>query len=195
MSYLKSIFKKNKNWILLNIPAFIFVSLLIKDPKFWKPLTSWTAYSALTLFIILLLINPLRIHFPTSKILRELNKHRRIIGVASFNYALTHFICFAIKKGSIVATLKWMFHPVILPGLVALLVFIPLALTSNKFALKKMKFSKWKKLHNKVYIAEWGIFIHMIIRGGKTTIFALLLFIPLFTLQFIRRKNRKKKQK
>lgn len=142
------------------------------------------------LFCGLLMLNPLRSLFATSKILRAFNKHRRILGVATFNYAFLHIICFFIKRGGIMESLKWIKHPVILPGFIAFLIFIPLALTSNKFSLKRLKFPQWKKLHTKAYIAEWGIFLHMILRGGDTAVYALLFFIPLFVLQGIRRYKR-----
>ncbi len=141
------------------------------------------------------MLNPLRSLFATSKILRTLNKHRRILGVAIFNYALLHVICFLVKRGGIMASLKWIKHPIILPGFIAFLIFIPLALTSNKFSLKHLKFPKWKKLHTKAYIAEWGIFIHMILWGGDTATYGLLFFMPLFILQGIHRYKRKQQEK
>lgn len=88
--------------------------------------------------------------------------------------------------------LKWLFHPIILPGLVAFLIFIPLALTSNKASLKYLKFPKWKKIHTKVYIAQWGILLHVLTQRNEASLYGLLLLVPLFSLQYIRRRYRKK---
>ncbi|MDP4840232.1 MAG: hypothetical protein NWR43_01445, partial [Alphaproteobacteria bacterium] len=56
---------------------------------------------------------------------------------------------------------------------------------------------KWKKLHTKVYIAQWGIFFHLLIlysltRQTKALVYGLLLSMPLFAVQYIRRQHRKK---
>jgi len=195
MSLLLKKWNRHRGWIFLNLPFFIMAVLLLITPSLYKPLTSWTAYIATGLFCGLLMLNPLRNIFATSKILRELNNHRRILGVAVFNYALLHVICFVIKRGSIMATFKWLAHPVILPGFIAFLILIPLAITSNKISLKYLKFLRWKKLHNMAYIAEIGIFIHMVLRGGNTTFYALLLFIPLVVLQTIRRRRHRHKKR
>ena len=186
--------QKNQGWIFLNTPCAIMLLFLVIDPSYWKPLTSWSGYFAVSVFCGLLMLNPLRVFFATSGVLRELNKHRRILGVACFNYALLHVICFAVKRGSFMAIFKWVLHPVILPGFIAFLILIPLAMTSNKASLKYLKFPKWKKLHTKVYIAEWGIFIHMISRGGDIAFWGYCLFIPLFIAQLLRRYKRKKEE-
>ncbi|HBN22364.1 MAG TPA: hypothetical protein DD412_03925, partial [Holosporales bacterium] len=114
------------------------------------------------------------------------------LGVASFNYAALHVVCYMIKRGGFVEMLKWLVHPIILPGLVAFLIFIPLALTSNKASLKYLKFPKWKKLHTKVYVAQWGILFHLLTQRNEASLYGLLLFVPLFAVQYIRRQNRKR---
>ncbi len=186
--------ENHKRWIVLNFPLFIMILLLFIDATYWKPLTAWSGYTAVFLFCGLLMLNPLRTLFATSSLLRKLNNYRRVIGVASFNYAFLHFMCFVIKRGGFIESFKWIFHPVLLPGFIALIVFIPLAITSNKFSLKQLKFPRWKKLHNTVYVAQWCIFIHMLLRGGETTLYGLLFFVPLMTLQLIRRYKRNQKK-
>ncbi|NCP62416.1 MAG: hypothetical protein GW748_03800 [Alphaproteobacteria bacterium] len=189
--------KCHKAWLLLNFPLFIMSLLLFVETSYWKVLTPWTGYFSIAILCTLLFLNPLRHLFPTSKVLREFNKYRRPLGVASFNYAALHVICYMIKRGGFFEMLKWLLHPIILPGLLAFLIFIPLALSSNKVSLKYLKFPKWKKLHTKVYIAQWGTFFHLLIlysltRQTKALVCGLLLSMPLFAVQYIRRQHRKK---
>ncbi len=197
-NFLNSI-KRHKAWLLLNFPLFIMCLVLFLDRSSWEILTPWTGYFSVVILYLLLLLNPLRGILPTVKFLRELNKYRRPLGVAIFNYAALHVICYMIKRGGFFEMLKWLLHPIILPGLVAFLIFIPLALTSNTVSLKYLKFPKWKKLHTKVYVAQWGIFFHVLIlylltRQTKALLYGLLLSMPLFAVQYTRRRHRKKEE-
>ena len=47
----------------------------------------------------------------------------------------------------------------------------------------KMGYVKWRKLHEKVYIAEFGIIMHMILMGGTARLVGILSFIPLIVIQ------------
>ncbi len=93
------------------------------------PLREWTGWSALARF-------------------------RRLLGVASFGYGVTHFLCYAwldmsLDPAAIVKDIPK--RPFILVGTLALLLMAPLAATSFNRAIRTLGAARWKKLHRLVY--------------------------------------------
>jgi sulfoxide reductase heme-binding subunit YedZ len=179
-------------WILLNIPSAVMLIGLLIHPNLCKSILSYAGWTALSLLIFLLLLNPyikiLPLKFPViTKWTRFCNQFRSELGVSAFIYACLHLSCFIIKRGSIKAALPFFLHPALIPGWVSLLIFVPLAITSNKYFMKKLGFAAWKKLHTKVYIAEWLLVIHLYLT--KHT-YIMLTFIPLMIFQYFRRRER-----
>jgi len=86
--------------------------------------------------------------------LSGLARMRRMLGLFAFFYALTHFLCFAwldmgLDLQSIVADIPK--RPFILVGSAALLLMLPLALTSFNGAIKALGAKRWQTLHRAVY--------------------------------------------
>jgi len=180
---------KNNSWIFLNFPAFFMLIALFYKPSLCKIITSYSGYIALILLIIVLALNPLQIIIPRFSFAKKVNKFRRQIGVAVFSYSLIHFICFFIKRGyNVSETLRAFLYPALLPAVIALIIFSLLALTSNNYSIKKLGSRRWKKLHQFVYVAEGMVFLHMVLLGD--IFYALLAFVPLFVLQFLRVKKK-----
>lgn len=177
--------KKYQGWFLTQVGAFIMALMLVIDPKNWKALTSYSGYFAVGFLITTLSLNPLKKFFPQWMLITKLNRYRREFGVAAFSFATIHLICFIIKRGSIMKTLPYALHPAIAPALlVAYPIFFFLAISSNRYSIKKLTFLKWKKLHKKVYVAEGAIILHMGLVGQK--LWAAILFAPLVLLQILR---------
>ncbi|WP_323733310.1 ferric reductase-like transmembrane domain-containing protein [Candidatus Bandiella euplotis] len=149
-------------------------------------------YSALFFLVSVLLLNPLVTVASKFSLPRKINRHRRIIGVASFVYAFFHAFLYIEKKGGSFFS-KWLFHPVILPGVIVVIILFFLALTSNQFSIKRMGVIAWKKLHRLVYIAQFLIFCHLFLQGGTSRWIALLVFPVLYALQHLRNKKRRAK--
>jgi methionine sulfoxide reductase heme-binding subunit len=102
----------------------------------------------LKLLIAVLLITPLREVTGVSLI-----KFRRALGVTAFFYILLHFTVWAVLDvqsfgGAVTAILK---YPYIIVGMVALVLMIPLALTSNNWSIRKLSPARWKWLHKLTY--------------------------------------------
>jgi hypothetical protein len=112
---MKILFKKNQDWMFLNAPgAIMFMGAYgFQDARPF--LLSSLGYSALFFFVSVLLLNPLIAVFPTVVRLKKINRHRRTIGMVSFFHAFLYIE----KKGMSFFT-KWIFHPVLLPGFLAL---------------------------------------------------------------------------
>ncbi|MEM6338355.1 MAG: ferric reductase-like transmembrane domain-containing protein [Pseudomonadota bacterium] len=184
--------KENKGWILLNLPALVILIFLIIEPNMHKTMRAWTGYIAVSLLVLLLAINPLKTLLKNIILLSKISRYRRVIGVAIFTYSALHLLCYLIKKGGILAAMKYVFHPVIITGLVGFIIFAPLAITSNNYFVKKMGHIKWKKLHEKVYVAEFGVMMHMILMGGTARLVGVLCFMPLIVIQYMRRVRKKR---
>ena len=110
--------KENKGWILLNLPALVILIFLIIEPNMHKTMRAWTGYIAVSLLVLLLAINPLKTLLKNIILLSKISRYRRVIGVAIFTYSALHLLCYLIKKGRILAAMKYVFHPVIITGLV-----------------------------------------------------------------------------
>ena len=109
---------------------------------------TWT----LAILLISLAITPLR----KIKKLNWLISLRRMIGLYSFFYAALHFLTY------LVFDLNFNFsgvakdiakRPFITIGFAAFVLLIPLAITSNKFSIRKLTGRRWNQLHWLVYPA------------------------------------------
>lgn len=188
--------KKQLVWSLLALPGIFYfiVPFFMGDfePEPWKFANQNTGIIAVSVFVASLALNPLRIVFPKIKLFKVINRHRRSVGVAAFIYAVLHLFCYYMKKGSLAELLPYLLHPVIAPAVLAFIIMLVLAVTSNDSSVKRLGHQAWKKIHNKVYFAEFFVFIHMILQRPNVKILAVSLFIPLFVLQRLRFRIEKK---
>ena len=106
--------------------------------------------TALNLLLITLAVTPLRklLHMP------DLLRLRRMLGLFAFTYALLHFTAFAwldlgLKFRDIGAEIVK--RPYITIGMLALLLLIPLAVTSTNKMMRRLG-RRWQKLHRLVYV-------------------------------------------
>ncbi len=176
-------------WCLLALPGLYFLVLPyfteLYGAKYWSKMTKNTGTIAVSMFVFSLAINPLRIIFSKVQLFKTLMRIRRNVGVAVFIYACMHIAAFVTNKGLNANTALYFVHPVVVPGLIAFLIFIPLTITSNDYYVRKLG-KRWQKLHQKAYYAEGLVFLHMILQKQNVQILALSLFIPLVILQYLR---------
>lgn len=112
--------------------------------------THSTGFWALTMLMITLSMTPLRLLTGMTWQIQM----RRMAGLFMFFYACLHFMTYVwldhwfdwadITKDIVK-------HPYVLVGFTALMLSIPLAVTSNKAMMKRLG-SRWKKLHSLVYV-------------------------------------------
>src|SRR5215831_6036625 len=100
----------------------------------------WTLGAVLSL-------SPLRVLFPSSRIVSSLNRHRRIIGVSACVYGLMHLSLHILYEGSWDGFVRSLSKPFIWYGLGGLTILGILALTSNNFSIRKLGGRNWKSLH------------------------------------------------
>ena len=140
-------------WTLCALPLLVLCGAAATDQlganpvdTFIKEVGEWS----LRFLWLTLLITPLRDLAGLPGLLR----HRRALGVTAFVYALVHFLAYAwLDQGwrldDIVAdVIKRNF---ILVGFVALLLMLPLALTSFNAAIRALGGRRWQMLHKLVY--------------------------------------------
>ena len=118
-----------------------------------------TGLMALIFLMLTLAVTPLR------KItgLNWLISFRRMLGLYAFFYACAHFlIFFSLDRGfSVSSTL----HEIIKRnylwlGITALLVMVPLAVTSTNAMIKRLGGKRWRTLHRLAYVAAVAGVIH-----------------------------------
>jgi len=106
----------------------------------------WTLY----FLLITLSITPVRRLFGWNGLLRI----RRMLGLFAFFYGTLHVLSYAgidqwfTWQAIVHDVLK---HPYILIGLSGYVLMLPLALTSNTWAISKLK-TRWKQLHRLAYV-------------------------------------------
>lgn len=144
-------------WSVLVILIFqYFTNDLTADPV--QYLERRTGHHAVALLVMSLACTPLNTLFKW----RELIKRRRALGLYGFMYAIIHVLIYLHLDFG----LAWSFilqnftqDPRLVVGLIALLLLIPLALTS--FDIWKKRLGKnWKRLHKAVYVIVPLVVLH-----------------------------------
>ncbi|MDQ3809595.1 MAG: sulfoxide reductase heme-binding subunit YedZ [Chloroflexota bacterium] len=92
---------------------------------------------------------------------------RRELGLLAFFYASLHFLTYlAADQGfdwsAIVADVVK--RPFITLGFLALVLMVPLTLTSTTASIRRLGFRRWQRLHRLVYVAGVLAVIHFILR-------------------------------
>jgi sulfoxide reductase heme-binding subunit YedZ len=95
---------------------------------------------------------------------------RRMLGLFAFFYASVHFLTYAAIDQ--VLNLRAIFddvtkRPFIMVGFAALVLLIPLALTSTDGMVRRLGFVRWKRLHRLVYLTAGLGIVHFIWRVKK----------------------------
>ncbi|WP_235514694.1 protein-methionine-sulfoxide reductase heme-binding subunit MsrQ [Deinococcus sp. Leaf326] len=92
---------------------------------------------------------------------------RKALGLLAFFYALLHFCIYLFDHGFVpgLVLADVLERPFITAGFTALLLLVPLALTSTPQSVRRLGFARWTRLHQLVYVAAclgalhywWGV--------------------------------------
>ena len=121
-------------------------------------ITRSTGTWALVLLCITLAITPLRMMTGSSIWIR----YRRMLGLFSFFYACIHFgiwIWLDLDFDLIEMWKDVLKRPFITMGFLSFVLMIPLALTSNHWAQKKLG-RRWSLLHRSIYVIAGTVILH-----------------------------------
>lgn len=168
-------------WALLALPAAHMIYRLINEDLWPDELVGPSGEWAARLIIVALMLAPLAMLLPRARAIGWLVRRRRAFGVAAFLYALLHLAFYAAEMETLANILAELWALGIWTGWAALLLMLPLALTSNDASMRALK-RGWKKLHRLAYPAALLILIHWIV-VHNALIEALVIFAPLALLE------------
>jgi len=157
---------------------------VLADPG--KYILHHLGFVACVLLVVVLSLSPLRVVFPKSKTALALNRHRRLVGVTVFVYALLHFVMYLIYEGGFGTLANDLSKPFILTGVIALGLLFVLAITSLDRAVRALGGKRWKHLHRLVYFVAALVAYHQIAASKVFPMQVVWIFGPLLVLQSLR---------
>lgn len=175
-------------WLVLSIPAFGMGAALAQttDPNIYHNLLHPTGEFSARFMIIAMLASPLALVFRGWRGPQWLKKNRRYFGVAAFAYALLHTVFYLIDEGSAARVIADLPKLYIWTGWIAFVIFVPLAVTSMDYFVRRMG-PAWKTLQRTTYVAAVLTLLHWAALhnwGGVAP--ALVHFGPLAVLEAYR---------
>ena len=151
--------KKPLFWLILSIPALMLLS------GYWRGLIDSidmlhpTGEFSARLMIIAMMLGPMAAVIGAKPWLKWLLARRRALGVAAFCYAVLHTIFYVIDMGNLDDILAEWWTPGIWTAWAAMVLFVPIALTSNDAAMRALR-SNWKNVQRLVYAAAVMSLLH-----------------------------------
>ena len=167
-------------WALLVLPAVVMVGGYWRGQAEAMELLHPTGEFSARLMIFAMMLSPLTTLLGPKRWLMWLVTRRRYFGVAAFGYALLHLIFYLIDMATVADMLAEIGALGIWTGWAAMLLFVPLALTSNNAAMRALK-ANWKRFQRLVYPTAILVLVHWIFVHNNLGP-ALLHFIPLALL-------------
>ena len=168
-------------WALLSLPAaqiaYRWFAEDLWPDELVAPAGEWSA----RFLIVALMLTPLAMLLPRSRLVGWLIRRRRAFGVAGFGYAAFHLFFYALEMETLADVWDEVELPGIWTGWLALLLMVPLALTSNDASMRALRVG-WKRLQRLAYPVALLTLIHWIlVHNGLAE--ALVWFAPLALLQ------------
>ena len=113
----------------------------------------------------------------------NLMKFRRCIGLVAYYYIVSHisvyfFLDIGLSLDILISDLKKRYY--IIAGFFAFITLIPLALTSNNIAVRKLNIRTWRNVHSFIYVAIILSIFHFILMSKTWT--AELCFYTAITI-------------
>jgi sulfoxide reductase heme-binding subunit YedZ len=147
-------------WVVLSIPgAMILPGLLDGDAQAFHRLLHPTGEWAARFMILGMMASGLMLLFKGRAWPRWLLHHRRDIEVAALLYAALHTLVYVIDRGSLERVLAALPHTDIWTGWLAMLLFVPLAVTSNNASQRWLR-AGWKVMQRLAYPAAVLVLLH-----------------------------------
>ncbi|WP_371810188.1 sulfite oxidase heme-binding subunit YedZ [Deinococcus sp. JMULE3] len=148
------------------IPAAVLIADALSGQLGANPIqraTLQTGLLTLALLVLSLACTPLRLLTGWTWPARI----RKALGLLAFGYAVLHFLIYLLDHSFDLTLMAEdvLKRPFITAGFTALLLLVPLALTSTPRAVKRLGFQRWTRLHQLAYVAVslgalhyyWGV--------------------------------------
>jgi sulfoxide reductase heme-binding subunit YedZ len=163
-----------------------FTALTSDDPRIFHQLVHPSGETSARLLIVLMMATPLTMLLKGWRGPQWLKRNRRYLGVASFGYALLHTIFYLLDKASLTTVVDELPRLYIWTGWIAFIIFVPLALTSMDYFVRKIG-KWWKWLQRWTYAAAVLTLVHWAaFHDWNGAVPALVHFGPLITLEAYR---------
>lgn len=146
-------------WLFLAIPGIIMLYSWASGRIETMDMLHPTGETSARLMIAAMVIGPLVGLLGPRRWLLWLMARRRALGVAAFAYAMLHLIFYAIDMGSLEAVLGELPIASIWTGWLALALMLPMALTSNQAAMRRLR-AAWKRVQQLAYPAALFTLLH-----------------------------------
>lgn len=175
-------------WIVLSLPAFgmAYEIATSTNPRIIHILLHPTGEFSARFLIIAMLATPLCMLFKGWRGPRWLRKNRRYFGVAAFAYAALHTVFYIYDAATIERMLHQLPRLYIWTGWAAFAIFIPLAVTSMNYFVRKMG-PAWKPLQRWTYPAAVLTLVHWAaLHDWRDPTAAIVHFTPLALLEAYR---------
>jgi sulfoxide reductase heme-binding subunit YedZ len=163
-----------------------FTALTSDDPRVFHQLVHPSGETSARLLIVLMMATPLAMLLKGWRGPQWLKRNRRYLGVASFGYALLHTMFYLLDKASLTIVVDELPRLYIWTGWIAFIIFVPLALTSMDYFVRKMG-TWWKWLQRWTYGAAVLTLVHWAaLNDWNSAAPALVHFGPLIALEAYR---------
>ena len=164
-------------WLVLALPGLVLLHGWWNGTVLTMDMLHPTGETSARLMIAAMLIGPLAGLLGPRRWLLWLLARRRALGVAAFGYAAAHLAFYIIDMGSLQAVLGELPIASIWTGWLALALMLPMALTSNQAAMKRLR-AAWKRVQQLAYPAAVLTLLHWWwVHDGAAA--ALIHFVPL----------------
>lgn len=175
-------------WLLLALPALgmSIEAMTSTNPRVFHILVHPSGEFSARFLIITMMASPLILLLRGWRGPQWLKKNRRYFGLASFGYALLHTLFYVIDKSTLDTIMNELPRLYIWTGWVAFLIFVPLAVTSADFFVRKMG-TWWKWLQRWTYAAAALTLVHWAaLHNWNSWVPAAVHFGPLIALESYR---------
>jgi len=163
-----------------------FTALTSTDPRIFHQLVHPSGETSARLLIVTMMATPLAMLLKGWRGPLWLKRNRRYLGVAAFGYAVLHTIFYLLDKASLTTVVDELPRLYIWTGWIAFVIFVPLALTSMDYFVRKMG-TWWKWLQRWTYAAAVLTLVHWAaLHDWNGTAPALVHFGPLIALEAYR---------
>jgi len=194
---------KRLSWLAKLLRSKIFVWICLVLPGLWpalpilqqnstvmadpgKFLLHHFGFVACILLAVVLTFSPLRVLFPRWDVAQAVNRHRRLVGVATFAYAAIHLTFQFLHEAGWPTFWHDLRKPFLAAGMGAFLILFALAITSFNAAVRWLGGKRWKNLHRLVYVAAFLAACHQAAAHKIFPVQVLYIFVPVLGLELAR---------
>lgn len=146
---------------------------------------NYTGFVAVLWLVAVLSLTPLRRLLPC-QLTRDLNRHRRLVGVTAWGWGTLHVGFYLLYAGGWEGLRENFAKPFIIAGLVGWLILGLLAVTSLRSWGRRLGGRRWKRLHRLVYVAAVVLLYHYGAQEKAGPALVYWIAGPLLLLELVR---------